>query len=201
MKVITIAHQKGGVGKSTLTLNLAYGFKDHLNTAIVDLDVQGTISQLKPLIKNIDVVSGIQLSDLNNLQYEAIFVDTPPYLSANLPALFQLSDLVIIPTKAGIADLMAIRSTINMLQSTRNTKPNLKKAIVLNMVKSSSTITAEITRLLSEYNIPILKTMITDRVSFARSLAADNGIFGMEDNKAKEELDELLEEVVSLLNN
>lgn len=201
-KIITLAHQKGGVGKSTLTLNLAYSFKDHVNTAVVDMDVQGTIAQLKPLIKNLNIISDIdKFADLQQLPYDFIFIDTPPYLSKDLPALFEMSDLVIIPTKPGIADLMAIRATIAMLQDVKDKNPNLKKAIVFNMTKNSSSITAEIKKLIDEYGIPVFKRMITDRVSFARSLAIENGIYGLEDTKAKEELDELTEEVISFLNN
>lgn len=201
-KIITLAHQKGGVGKSTLTLNLAYSFKDHVRTGVVDMDVQGTISQLKPLIKNLDIITGVsKLSDLQLLPYDFIFVDTPPYLSADLPALFEMSDLVIIPTKPGIADLMAIRATIAMLQDVHDKNPNLKKVIVFNMVKTSSNITAKIKELVDAYGIPVFKRMITDRVSFARSLAIDDGIYGLEDTKAKEELDELTQEVIDILNN
>lgn len=201
-KIITLAHQKGGVGKSTLTLNLAYSFKDHLHTAVVDLDVQGTISQLKPLIQDLNIVSGInKLADLQQLPYECIFVDTPPYLSADLPDLFTMSDLVIIPTKPGIADLMAIRATIAMLGEVKVKNPDLKTAIVFNMIKTSSSMTAEIRQMVSEYEVPVFNRMITDRVSFARSLAVKDGIYGLEDNKAKEELDALTEEIVSILNN
>lgn len=198
-KIITLAHQKGGVGKSTLSLNLAYSFKDHLNTALIDLDPQGTISQLKPMINGIDVYHG-SLKTISSTDHEVIIVDTPPYLSADFPKLFSLSDLVIIPTKAGIADLMAIRSTINMLKDAMRLKPQLKTKIVFNMVKSSSSIFHEIKEMLDEYQIAVFDTMISDRVSFVRSLAANNGIYSSEDAKAKEEVDALTGEIIAILN-
>jgi chromosome partitioning protein len=196
-KVITLAHQKGGVGKSTLTLNLAYSFKEYVNTAIVDLDPQGTISQLSSLIKNLDVVTVSSLLELKLLPYDVVFVDTPPYLSADLPELFRLSDLIIIPTKAGLADLLAIRATIKMLEYTARTK---QAYILFNMVKHRTSLTREINDMLKEYAIPVLKTLITDRVSYSRSLIIEKGVMGLEDEKARQELQNLVGEILKAVN-
>ena len=44
-KIITVANQKGGVGKSTLTHLLAHGFKDKgYSVLAVDLDIQGNLT-------------------------------------------------------------------------------------------------------------------------------------------------------------
>ncbi len=192
-KVITLAHQKGGVGKSTLTLNLAHAFKQNVNTAVIDLDPQGTISQLKPLLKNLDVVAVSSLSEIKLLPYDVVFVDTPPYLSADLPELFQLSDLIIIPTKAGLADILAIRATIQLLEVTNRTK---HACILFNMVKHRTSLTREIKDRLSKFNIPVLKTMVTDRVGYSRSLIVDKGVLGTEDEKAKQEITALVGEIL-----
>lgn len=39
MKIITVAHQKGGVGKTTLVLNLAACFARGLSVGVLDTDV------------------------------------------------------------------------------------------------------------------------------------------------------------------
>ena len=41
-KIVLITHQKGGVGKSTITYNLAVNLKDNAAVCIVDMDVQGS---------------------------------------------------------------------------------------------------------------------------------------------------------------
>ena len=46
-KIILITHQKGGVGKSTLTFNLAQNFSSNSKVAVLDFDLQGSLSQLK----------------------------------------------------------------------------------------------------------------------------------------------------------
>ena len=43
--ILTFAHQKGGVGKSTLSLNIAsYFARNGISSAIIDGDVQGSIT-------------------------------------------------------------------------------------------------------------------------------------------------------------
>lgn len=193
-EIITLSHQKGGVGKSTLTFNLAQEFKNHLKTAVVDLDPQGTLSQLKPLIKDFDIINEVDIKELKKLPYEVIFIDTPPYLSHHLPDLFKASDLIIVPTKAGIADLMAIRSTIKIIEEAQKSD---KALIVLNMIKSSSSIAEDIKQMVSEYSIPVAKTQIKDRVSYTRSLLEK----GVGDNaKATKEIEDLSEEIIIKLN-
>lgn len=46
-KIITIAHHKGGVGKSTLAINLALCFQDQLSVAVVDTDLQGSLYHIR----------------------------------------------------------------------------------------------------------------------------------------------------------
>ncbi len=55
-KIITIAHQKGGVGKSTLALNLAYSFAKNVNIILTDIDLQGSTIQLQGLISDVTII-------------------------------------------------------------------------------------------------------------------------------------------------
>ncbi|WP_272149762.1 ParA family protein [Tenacibaculum aiptasiae] len=55
-KIILITHQKGGVGKSTLTFNLAQNISENASVAILDLDLQGSLSQVKELASGFDII-------------------------------------------------------------------------------------------------------------------------------------------------
>jgi len=197
-KIITIAHQKGGVGKSTLALNLALCFKDQLNTALVDADLQGSIYHLQEDFPGMDILGNDKLQGLRELDYDLVIVDTPPYLSNTLPDLFQISDYVLVPTKAGFFDVMAIRSTLALIKNAQTKNPRLKVGVVLNMIKPRSGITKDILELLESMGTPILQSMVHDRVSITRS-SITGGILNSTDHKAKEEITALAEEIVNII--
>ena len=200
MRIITIAHQKGGVGKTTLTLNLAYCFKESMRVAILDSDPQGSIAGLGELgeVKGIDFVSFEDFTKGTITGYDILMIDTPPYLSNRLPDFFAVSDFVLIPTKAGILDAMAIRATIALLQQAQTKRPTLKAGIVLNMIRSNTSITEEIKSILVKYDMPVLKTMISERVSYARS-PITGGVFTTDDVKAQEEIINLATEIIEAI--
>src|ERR1700759_4893823 len=115
-KIITIAHQKGGVGKSTMAINLALCFQDQLKVGLVDSDLQGSIYHVKDDFPGLDILLAENVRDIPKLDYDLIIVDTPPYLSNKLTDLFLISDFVLVPTKAGFFDVMAIRATLALMK-------------------------------------------------------------------------------------
>ncbi|MCM5664274.1 ParA family protein [Galbibacter mesophilus] len=193
-KIILITHQKGGVGKSTLAFNLAQNLSKSSTVAIVDLDLQGSLSQLNGLVTDFDIIPFTDdTAAIPELDYDFIFVDTPPYLSNQLPQLIQLADLIVVPTKAGILDLLAIKSTLELIEKENGSD---RAMVVFNMVKANTTLTLDILIGLEEYNIPIAKTHISDLVAFTRSVLL-NGVDN--DRNAKKQLDRLTEEIITKL--
>ncbi|WP_439697467.1 AAA family ATPase [Mucilaginibacter sp. AW1-7] len=194
-KIITIAHQKGGVGKSTLAINLALCFQDQLSVALVDTDLQGSLYHIREDFPDLAIIGVDRLQDIQQLAYDLIVIDTPPYLSNRLPELFLYSDFILVPTKAGFFDVMAIRSTLALIKEAQRKAPHLKAGIVLNMVKPRSGITQDVAELLQSMGTPLLQTKVHDRVSIARS-SITGGILNGTDRRAKEEIMALTEEVV-----
>lgn len=193
-KIILVTHQKGGVGKSTLTFNLAQNIANNANVAVVDFDLQGSLIQIKELVKRFDIISFTgKIKDITTLDYDFIFIDTPPYLSNQLPKLIELAQLIIVPTKAGILDLLAIKSTIEILQEENKLSQTM---VVFNMVKANTTLTLDILIGIEEYNTPIAKTHISDLVAFTRSVLVGGVSI---DKKAQNQIDALTSEVLTKL--
>lgn len=114
-----------------------------------------------------DIRDNIELNKILELDYDFIIIDTPPYLSENLIELFKLSDLIVIPTRAGILDLFAIKGTINLVKEAGQSN---KAIIVFNLIKSNTTLTKDIWKEMKDFGIKIAKTQISDLVAFTRSI-------------------------------
>jgi chromosome partitioning protein len=197
-KIITIAHQKGGVGKSTLAINLALCFQDQLKVALVDSDLQGSIYHVRDDFPGLNILLAEQVNIIPALDYDLVIVDTPPYLSNKLSDLFLISDFVLVPTKAGFFDVMAIRATLALIKFAQAKNTSLKAGIVLNMIKPRSGVTKDVIALLNSFGMPLFETMIHDRVSITRSVITA-GVLNGSDAKAKDEITSLAEEIVNAI--
>jgi chromosome partitioning protein len=195
--VITLANQKGGVGKTAICVNLAHAFKESVSTALVDLDPQGSALQTA------SKMSGVNVYPYNNnftsLKEQVVFVDTPPYLHENLISILEQSDLIIIPIRAGIWDVLATEGIVNIVKDIQKKRSNVLAVILLNMVNMSTTLTAEAEDALKEFDLPILKTRIAERVCFGRSASFPDGIYSLGDKKAINEINDLTKEILFLL--
>lgn len=187
-KIILTTHQKGGVGKSTLTFNMALAIKNDVNVCIIDLDLQGSIWRSRTAL-DIPVYSADKMDEVLNMDYDFIFIDTPPYLSNKLPELCQIADVIVIPTKTGVYDLLAIEDTISII---KDSKSENKALIVFNMVKPNTTLTNEMNEAMQHFKIPIAKNYISDLVAFTRSAITND----LTDQKAKFQIENFTREVL-----
>ena len=191
-KIILITHQKGGVGKSTLTFNLAQNLCANAKVAILDLDLQGSLIQIKKLVTDFEITSDESILTKKK-EIDFIFIDTPPYLSNELPRLINAADLIIVPTKAGVLDLLAIEGTLNLIKKENKADHAM---IVLNMIKPNTTITSDIIEGLDSYKVKVANTQISDLVAFTRSVLV-NGVEA--NNNAQKQIDSLTKEVLTAL--
>ena len=210
--LVPVAHQKGGVGKSSISLNLAAYFTlEGISCAVVDADVQGSITTLVNAFGENNKYGSINLiprntfksfSDLKNIEeYQILLIDTPPYLSTNLTEIFQISDFVLVPTKPAVFDMFAIEGTIQMIHEAQALNPNLKTGVVINMSNANGAHNADIRKIIEDKGIYCFKTEIRKRVEFERCLGYHDSIFSTNDTKAKNEIAALGNELFDRLEN
>lgn len=209
--ILTFAHQKGGVGKSTLSFNIAsYFAREGVSCAIVDGDVQGSITDtFDSYADKNGTMDGVQLirkTEFKNYkellqynQYDLLVIDTPPFLTDNLAELFPISNLVIIPMRPAINDFFSLNRTKQFVQDFLKINPSVKTGIVLNMTVPGSHFSDQIREELKDTNIAVLASQIVHRIEFTRYLLYAANIFETKDSKAKKEIAALGDEIFQIL--
>lgn len=122
MQVITIAMQKGGVGKSTLARSLAVAAaRDGLSVLLIDMDAQQSVSQWAERREaDMPVVVFSTENELTKKLAQArdaadlVIIDTPPARSTEAPAAVEVADLVLIPTTPDVEPLEQMPRTLRL---------------------------------------------------------------------------------------
>ena len=200
MLTITLANQKGGVGKSSLALNIASGLQNAgLTVSLSELDVQETLARFAA---NHPIPLVSPDTDLAGLDTDYLIIDTPPYLTSRLRDILPFTDIVLIPIRPGIADVQALTDTLSLIESSG---AKVRVYAVFNSVKhSAKAFVSELQKAVESEGVQVLDTVISDRLTYARS-GLYGGIFSapqdIRDAKAETEINDLIREILTRYQN
>jgi chromosome partitioning protein len=223
MYIITIASTKGGVGKSTLVLNLATVLLNQgKKVAVLDADSQGTVSKWAK-VRDYMIDSGEKISKLfvagvsgealweiandKKQQGYVVLIDSPGVDDSNMRSSLLRSDIVVTTCPTSAIDLWEIESLMNILKKLRSIQ-NRKIPLVLlfNKVPSihSNLAIKEALDFFDQNNICpdyILKSIIKERVAFKHSIKSGRGVIecSPQDEKATNEIQECANEILSIV--
>jgi chromosome partitioning protein len=126
VSIITIVNLKGGVGKSTIAVNLACELADRRSVVVVDADSQGTAAdwgrrgdlparaEALPLDSETQVGSWVER--VLNIQDDHVIIDCPPHLGPATLAAAGIADMVLIPVTPSGADLVATGLALSLVR-------------------------------------------------------------------------------------
>lgn len=174
MRVIVLASQKGGSGKTTLTGHLAIAAEraGHGSAVLIDTDPQGSLAAWwnvrkaeTPAFAAATVAElKAKLADLEAAGYALAFVDTPPAIAHAIKAVIALADLVLIPTRPSPHDLRAVGSTVELVQ-----EQGKAFAFVVTQAKPNTRLTVQAMAALSAHGA-VAPAVIHDRIDYAASM-------------------------------
>lgn len=199
MKVVAICSQKGGVAKTTLSLNLGVTAERRgIATVLIDVDPQQSLSKLgdeRPRGSVPDVVSAQasrlsrNLDDVRAAGAQLVIIDTGPNSEIASKLAMQSADYVIIPCKPSPIDLKAIESTLDLAASAGE-RP---KAVVITMAPTGkSTIVQETTEVIRASGYEVSPVVIHQRQPYVYATAAGQAVIEFDSrSKSAEEIDQL----------
>jgi chromosome partitioning protein len=205
-KVITIAQQKGGSGKTTLAVNLAVAFSrmGH-SVALLDTDPQGSLGRWFLARRARMDDPGMELSTASawGVSYECeklrkihdfVIVDTPPKVDADLRPALREADLILVPVAASHVDLWAVEGVLDLAARERK-----RTTIVLNRTKAGTRLGEEVAAAAAALDTEVAQSRLGQRVVFAETLGTGLGAQEAGKSAASVEVQALADEVVGRL--
>ena len=197
-KIIVICNQKGGAGKTTVSLNLAGSLgRRNKKVAVVDGDEQCSLIEIAALAHEDNLlpasVIGLwkagrkihhEIKKFCDL-YDYIIVDCPP--AANSPiaqSALLIADIVIVPFIPGTIDSLAAPKIRDAIESAALVNQELKAFLLLNRVENLNVFN-QIIEMLPSFNMPVLASKLTKRAAYVESPGAGNSVHILKGKKEK----------------
>lgn len=180
-RVIGVLQQKGGVGKTTLSLNLAACYaRQGLKVLVVDADPQGSAQEwaaartAEPLFSVVGMARPNLHRELERIVagYDIVLIDGAPRSNDLVRSALMASDHVLIPVQPSPFDIWAARQIVALIEAAREFKPTLTASFVVTRRIGNSVIGREAARAFAEQPFPLEAVTITQRVVFAEAAAA-----------------------------
>lgn len=208
--IISVVNLKGGVGKSTISQNMAVYFAtEGVKVCIVDTDFEQQTSMKwveqrgdrQPLIPVFAISEKALSTNLSELKttYQLVFIDGTPALSTLASRILLESDMVIVPITPTGFDLWSFEKFYERYNDVKARRgDDLSAYLVLNRFKKTS-FHKGAEEAVKDFEIELLKTRIGDRMAYQECGLQGLSVIEGKDKKAAEEVTNLCEEVFSHL--
>ena len=187
--IVGVLNQKGGVGKTTLSVNLAACLaRTGARVLLIDADPQGSAldwaaaRQGEPLFSVVGFPRATIHKEIAQLGqgYDHIIIDGPPRVTDLARSAIMASDIVVIPVQPSPYDIWAAEEVVKLITEARVYKENIKSVFVVNRKITNTAIGRDVREALAAYPIHVLNASIAQRVVFAEAAAQGQAIFEIE---------------------
>lgn len=214
-KIIAVVNQKGGSGKTTLSMQLAGALaRRGGKVLVVDADPQGTATRWaasadddKPFPASVVGLSAASTKVHREVKkfvedYHFIIIDCPPAADSPVPqSALLVADLALVPVIPSPLDMWAAVGIREVIGNVGDINEDLKSRLVINQLQPNTTLAKEALEVLPEFGIEICETYLRQRQVYRQSAVFGQTVhdFGAKASAAVEEVEALTGEVLTLL--
>ena len=183
--IVGVLNQKGGVGKTTLSVNLAAALaRDGSRVLLIDADPQGSAldwaaaREGEPLFSVVGLPRATVHREIGTIGkgYDHIIIDGPPRVTDLARSAIMASDVVVIPVQPSPYDVWAADEVVKLIDEACVYKENLKSCFVVNRKIANTAIGRDVREALSAYPVPVLASALAQRVVFAEAAAQGRAV-------------------------
>jgi len=214
-KIIVVTNQKGGSGKTTLSMQLAGSLaRRGGKVLVVDADPQGTATRWaataeddKPFPASVVGLSAASAKVHREVKkfvddYEYIIIDCPPAADSPVPqSALLVADLALVPIIPSPLDIWAAVGIRHVIENVGEINEDLRSRLVINQCQPNTTLAKEALEVLPEFGIDLCETYMHQRQVYRQSAVFGQTVhdFGSKAAPAVAEIEALTDEVLSLL--
>ena len=202
---VAIANNKGGVGKSTIAMNVADCLGQDSNVILLDADDDGTsLDHFKDGKIQSYVCQEVFLNTLLDedflqtldTDFDHVIIDCPPYKSELATGCMYLADFILIPVEASGGSLRKLPNLLEKVQAC--IKTNNSKAAFMVSRKPNSTLGNIMPELLNQFDLPVFNASTSHLTAYNDSLTLGTTVLAYRPrSKAADEIRAITKEILS----
>ncbi len=214
-KIITIAQQKGGAGKTTVAINLAVSLmQTGKRVMLLDIDPQGSLGYWYNLREKkygqgytgVNFMASVGWKVANSLdqiknKYDYIIIDSPPHTEIEAKAALRAADLVLVPMQPSPTDLWATKATIEFALNEGKTVKIILNRHSANS-KTAKEVLLQLESMLAQHggNDCLSANYLSNRIAFSTCLMQGASVTEYDPTSAAaEEVKQLTQEVLAMI--
>tara|TARA_B100001996_G_C18550533_1_gene550635 strand:+ start:292 stop:897 length:606 start_codon:yes stop_codon:yes gene_type:complete len=198
--IIGLLNQKGGVGKTTLSVSIAHELlrrQPQSRVLVADADPQQsslTWSEARNKAPPFHVIGLAKKSIHRDLPpiavgYDFTNIDGPAKSSELARSCIMAADVVIVPCTPSPYDVWASKDTVDLIEEANIYKDKLQGVFVINRKIANTAIGRDVVEALELLKLPVLKSHVSQRVIFAEAAGSGMTVFDIEPGgKAAQEI-------------
>ena len=205
MNVVALLNKKGGVGRTTIAVNLAVALQKRGHAPLLlDTDQQGSIQSWAnrpddaPAILTASKPNIHEKLPLVAEEYDFAVIDTPAGAGDFPKSAAKAADLVLMPIRPSAFDVWSAQQAINVVRDLDLANPPTIRLVISQQIVGTK-LASNIGDTIDQLDVDALDARTSMRVAYQKAQGHSYSVFDLEDKKAQAEMRAVVDEVLTLL--